>query len=167
MERLNYNPAFSAYYKWQFIGNIVFSGVAYVTGAVLGALGIITEEAINVAILVTLGMALWAYVIGIAKMAKLWPTGEGQPFWWGGLKVTFLNFGLLGYRHEPVKNLPWKALFTWGLASVLVSPTLINQLAQGQVDLFAQTAMLSVMLVPVVIMAMYGIGKLFGLIFNR
>jgi hypothetical protein len=129
--------------------------------------GMAEKAAVNTAVLSGVVMMLWAYIIGIKKMAYAWPTGEGKPFWWGGLKVTVLNFGLLGYRHTPVNQLPWKAVFTWGMASALLSPTMLQYAMAGLYSQLLQVAVMVVILVPIVIVMMWGIGKVFGMIFNR
>jgi hypothetical protein len=112
-------------------------------------------------------MGLWAYIIGLKKFADAWPTGEGKPFFWGGAKVAFLNYSLLGYRKVAIKDLPWKALVTWGFASILVSPSLLPYLVMGQVGTFLQIGIISLIMVPFVVLGMWGLGRIFGAVFNR
>jgi hypothetical protein len=165
--RYDYNESFGVYYKWQLIANVIFVGAIVAVSFIAASFDMAEEAAVNTAVISGAVLMLWAYIFGLKKMADTWPTGEGKPFWWGGLKVTFLNFGLLGYRHTPVNNLPWRAVFTWGMASALLSPTLIQLAVTGLYNQLLQSVVLVIFLIPTVILAMWGIGKLFGAIFNR
>ena len=164
---LDYNPAFGIYYRWQLVANILFVVTIVAVSFIAAALGAEEATAVNTAVALGIVMMLWAYIVGLKKMAYAWPTGEGKPFWKGGLKVTLLNFGLLGYRHTPASQLPWKAVLTWGMASALLSPTLLQYAVAGLYGQLLQVAVLVVFLVPIVILAMWGLGKLFGMVFNR
>jgi hypothetical protein len=165
--RYDYNESFGVYYKWQLIANVIFVGAIVAVSFIAASFGLTEETAVNTAVLSGVALMIWAYILGLKKMAYTWPTGEGKPFWWGGLKVTFLNFGLLGYRHTPVSQLPWKAVLTWGMASALLSPTIIQLAVAGLYSQLLQVVVTVIFLIPVIILAMWGIGKLLGAIFNR
>jgi len=159
----DYNKAFASYYKWQVIGGVAFMATSFIMGAMFGILKIDAETAIAAAVVSALIVMIIAYIVGMIKMAKEWPTGEVNGFW-SGFKVVVLNFALLGYREVPIKELPWKAVFTWGIIAVAASPQLVNYLIVGQVQEYIVTMVMSIMVMPVVIVLMYSIGRAIRLV---
>lgn len=167
MKDLNYNTAFAVYYKWQVIATLALVLTSFTAGTVMALIGMAeSPAAMNIAIALSVLIWLFAMILGAVKMARAWPTGEVVGFW-SGAKVVFLNFGLLGYRHLSLKQLPWKAVLTWGIAAVVISPTLVEPVFAGQWQHASTIAGVAVLLTPIVVVAMWGLGKLLGLAFNR
>jgi len=166
MNDFNFNKAFAIYYKWQLIGNVAFVAIAFMLGAISAAIGMDEDTSVAVAVSGGLIMMVWAYIIGMIKMARTWPVPGDVRGFWSGLKVVALNISLLGYRHITLKNLPWKTVMTWGLVATFFSTSLV-QVIPGGVEAVLGFLIVVVVMIPVVITIMWGIGKGFGLIFNK
>jgi len=162
----DYNDSFAIYYKWQIISTFVLVAVAFMLGGILGVVGIADSTALNIAIIAAVIFWAWAMIIGIIKMARAWPTGEVTGFW-SGVKVTMLNFALLGFRHHSIKQLPWKAVITWGIGAMLLSPSMVQYIISGDIKTYVLIGGLFILLMPIIIIMMWGTGKVSGLIWNK
>jgi len=158
MNPIDFNNSFSKYYQWAIIGTLLMVAVATV-----GAL--VIPQAPQLTLVIAAVLYLAAGIKGMIEMYRSWPIEDDRKGFWSGVKVVFLNVALLGYRGFAFKELPWKAVLTWGIASTIINPNMADAAIHGPEAVIIY-AIFAAILAPVFISIYWGIGVVAGKIFK-
>jgi len=99
--------------------------VATIVATIAGFLLALAASKMGVRVDTLGGVVLGAYMVGAG--VGIWLFGAKYPTApkgvWRQIGVGLLSVFRVGWDRPGLKNLPWGVFFTWGLASVVVSPT--------------------------------------------